>query len=254
MVGLYSAVATETSQPITSIPLLILVGVTGVGKSTTVEALEAAGMSFALLPNRRALTDEFIISYLQTQNGETIAPVTDRAQRFNFTRSYRRKHPGGMAHVLSRLHIEPAALGSNLLLFDGLRGENEVQHAAELLPNAKFLVLTASDFTRIQRLLGRSDSFDQIATTGAATLQFDPAIQALLSDSEQKALTNWVMAGDVDIDAVNAKCQIVIKERNNYDPDAALAKLQATAPERTIHADTEALNPEQIADLVLTHF
>ncbi len=254
MEGLYTATPTATSQPITEIPLLILVGVTGVGKSTTVEALESAGMSFALLPNRRTLTDEFIIRYLQEQNGETVAPVKDRAQRFNFTRAYRRQHPGGMAHVLSRLHIEPTALGDNLLLFDGLRGENEVQHAAELLPRAKFLVLTASDFTRIQRLLGRSDSFDQIAMSGAMTLQLDPAIQALLSEAEQQALTNWVMAGDVDIDAVNAKCQIVAKERNNYDPDAALAKLQSTAPERTIHADTEALNPAQIADLVLSHF
>lgn len=255
MQSLYSATPTATSKPITEYPLLILVGVTGVGKSTTVAALEAAGLTFALLPNRRTLTDELIISFLQAQNGETITPIRDRAARFDFTRRYRRQYPGGMAHVLSRLHIEPAAHAGNLLLFDGLRGENEVTHAATLLPKAQFLVLTASDFTRIQRLLGRNDAFDQLSTakSAGATLQLDPTIQAILSTEQQQTITNWIMTGTVSTDDVNAKCQIVAKERNNYDPDAALTALQTTAPARTIHADTETLRPAEIAALTVQH-
>ncbi len=251
----YSPTPTATSHPITDYPLLILVGLTGVGKSTTVAAMEADGLQFALLPNRRTLTDDLIISYLQRQNGETVTKIRDRAARFDFTRRYRRQFPGGMAHVLSRLHIEPAALNNNLLLFDGLRGANEVTHAATLLPNAQFLVLTAPDFVRIQRLLGRNDEFDNISNPAAATanLQLEPTVEASLSPTEKALITDWIMRGDVTLDDVNAKCQIVVKERSNYNSDATLAALHAHAPRRTIHAQTELNLPAQIAKLVKAH-
>ena len=48
-------------------PLLILVGVTGVGKSTTLDYLQQSALRFSLLPDRRELTDRLIIGYLQAE-------------------------------------------------------------------------------------------------------------------------------------------------------------------------------------------
>ena len=93
-------------QPISQAQLLILVGVTGVGKSTTAEALNQTDYTFELLPNRRALTDQLIIATLQQQDGQPIKTVRDRALRFDFTRRYREQFPGGMAHALAQLWVK----------------------------------------------------------------------------------------------------------------------------------------------------
>ena len=66
-----------------------------------------------------------------------------------------------MGHALSRLAVDPAEAGS-LLLFDGLRGFNEVQHAATYFPKAYFIVLDAPDTVRLARLLKRAVTFDSI--------------------------------------------------------------------------------------------
>ncbi|MEZ4663212.1 MAG: hypothetical protein R2911_37165 [Caldilineaceae bacterium] len=111
--------------PIADCPLLIVVGVTGVGKSTTIDALRAREMPFTMLPDRRVLTDDLIIARLQRADGVPVAQERDRARRFAYTRRFRERFPGGMAHALAHLQIgESAAAGQ--LIFDGLLGENEV--------------------------------------------------------------------------------------------------------------------------------
>ncbi len=100
-----------------------------------------------------------------------------------------------------------------LLIFDGLRGKNEVTHAVELLPQARFLFLHAPDEVRVNRLLSRGDVFDRVENA----------------------------------DELEAKRAIVRTERQNYDPDATLNALQTLAPERLIFADTTQLTPTQIA-------
>ncbi len=145
---------------IADLPLTILIGVTGVGKSTTLNAL-AEIFEFTLLPNRRTLTDHMIIAPMQLAAGEPISPVTDRSRRFDYTRRYREANPGGMAHALAGTSIDPEK-HPGLILFDGLRGVNEVKYAIEALPLARFVVLIAPDVVRVQRLLGRNDAFDQI--------------------------------------------------------------------------------------------
>ena len=80
--------------------LLILVGLTGTGKTTTVNALREAGLEFSLLPNRREITDEYIIAYLQKLNGDPVEVVTDRMARFAYTRRFREIFAGGMAEAL----------------------------------------------------------------------------------------------------------------------------------------------------------
>lgn len=145
-------------RPLADFPFVILAGLTGVGKSTVIASLQQK-LDFTLLPTRRNITDEIIIKSLQQKDGYPPTPVTDRVERFEYTARYRARCPGGMAHALSRLAVDPAAAGT-LLLFDGLRGLNEVQHAATHFSHAHFIVLDAPDTVRLARLLKRADTFD----------------------------------------------------------------------------------------------
>ena len=54
-------------QRINELPLVILVGVTGVGKSTLLAEFSKHLSSFLLLPDRRQLTDQLIISYYKCE-------------------------------------------------------------------------------------------------------------------------------------------------------------------------------------------
>jgi len=243
-------------RPLADAPLLILVGVTGVGKSAAVDALGQLGVDFALLPNRRELTDKLIISHLQQRDGAPLALVRDRQRRFDYTRRYRERNPGGMAHPLARLWLNPARR-DGLLLFDGLRGEAEVSCAAERLPQARFVVLDAPDAVRVQRLLGRNDAFDHIGDEPAAPpaendadahlRDFDALGVAdarhLFAPAEEQALLDLARRGDVTAADLAAKLRIVVSERRNYDPAAAILALENIAPGRTLVVDTVTNDP-----------
>lgn len=234
-------------------PLLILVGLTGCGKSTAVNALHDVGLAFTLLPNRRELTDELIIRHMQALEGATAVAVTDRVARFEYTRRYRELYPGGMAHALSQWLANPERqLGGHApLVFDGLRGANEVTHAAALLPQAWFLFLDAPDFVRVQRLLGRGDVFDQVVAKGNGVTAVPPELsQSPLTASEQERLLNEVAQGQIGRDDLIAKLTIVNSERQNYDPAATLQALREYAPQQLIYADTTTQSPEEIAHKV----
>ncbi|MCD0177696.1 ATPase, partial [Deinococcus sp. 14RED07] len=77
---------------LSDLPLTVLVGVTGVGKSTALAALTGADPAMRVLPDRREVTDAVMI--LPATGG---APVRDREERFRLTARYRQQHPGGMA-------------------------------------------------------------------------------------------------------------------------------------------------------------
>ncbi|MBX3009865.1 MAG: hypothetical protein KF832_00105 [Caldilineaceae bacterium] len=249
-------------QPMPSLPLFILVGVTGVGKSTTLAYLQQQ-RPLSLLPDRRDLTDRLIIGYLQAIDGEPIQPVTDRRARFAYTRRYHQLFAGGMSHALSQLLIDPTVY-PNWLFFDGLRGEAEVAHAAQTLPNARFIVLDAPDWVRVQRLLGRSDRFDRISSTGTigttgprdslAAIGVADA-DSLFSPAEVQALLQLaappVGTGTVAVDELRGKLQIVVEERRSYDPQAAIRYLQQHASSRTLHLDTTQVAPDAVAQQIL---
>ena len=101
--------------------------------NSTVIASLREKLNFTLLPNRREITDEAIIRALQQEDDYPPTQVTDRVKRFEYTARYRARHPGGMAHALSRLFID-STHAISLLLFDGLRGRNEVQQPPPLFP------------------------------------------------------------------------------------------------------------------------
>ncbi len=237
-------------------PLLILVGLTGTGKTTTVNALSDAGLKFALLPNRRALTDWVLIPEVQRANGEKIRQVQDRTQRFAYTRQYRQFYPGGMAYALQQLVVVNNPNGTNLLIFDGLRGANEAAFAAQELPQARFLFLDAPDFVRLQRLLQRNDAFDQVENNhhgnGVTAVAIDPALtNGILTAAQIAQLQHLIDSGRLTLGDVEAKLTIVQSERQNYDPQKSLLALRRSAPDRLIYADAAKKSPLEIAHDVI---
>jgi hypothetical protein len=255
----YGAPPSTAWQPITARPLLVLAGVTGVGKSTTLAALHTAGLACHLLPDRRDLTDALILPTMLAAAGEAAAPVKDRTQRFALTRAYRQLHPGGISEALATLWID-AAQTPGLLLFDGLRGENEVIHAAQQLPLARFVLLDAPDVVRVIRLMGRHDPFDVIAARASDHTPHTPDrfaalgvadAAALFTASEQHILADLVSTGEVTADELRKALTIVAEERRNYDPAATRTALETHAPARTLVVDTVADAPHTIALRIL---
>ena len=214
-------------------PLLVLVGVTGVGKSTTLEALHALGLGFAALPDRREITDAVIFG------GERI---TDRAKRFERTAAFRASHAGGMAQALEQVSVGMLPP----ILFDGLRGLAEVTHAAQAFPLARFVALDAPDTVRVSRLLGRGDAFDALqaaASSNASTLELLHAIdgvQAVFSFPQLASLA--ALPGTPS--EIAGKVSIVVTERQHYDPVTANAFLRSLPSHRALYADT-ALEPAE---------
>lgn len=241
--------------------LLILVGVTGVGKTTTVEALRHAGLSFALLPNRRELTNKLMITWVQDHKNMPRMLVKDRTERFAHTAYYRQHFPGGMAHTLARLWVNPTITNVSYMIFDGLRGENEIHHAVKLLPQARFIFLDAPHFVRIQRLLNRGDQFDAISCISRLENKDSQLktladlgvgeLNGLLSAEEEGSLLAFVRQGQVSVEDLQAKLSIVLAERNNYDPEATKETLFRLAPERTVFVDTTQYGPDEVAQLIL---
>lgn len=249
-------------RPLADLPLAILVGLTGVGKSTTLTALAQEQLGYTLLPNRRDLTDRLIIPAMQNAAGKPIEPVSDRSQRFTYTRRYREHYPGGLSHALGTLQIDPAQTGP-FLLFDGLRGADEVGHAVMAFPHACFVALHAPDGVRIQRLLRRNDRFDQMAPSAKlgtvtegrtlATLGV-PGAETFLTEAEQAVLLALVEQGETTLEELHAKMRIVIEERRNYDPNAAIDLLQSQAAGRTLVIDTSASDPQQVVAQLIQQF
>jgi hypothetical protein len=227
----------EGFLPLTHLPVIIMVGLTGVGKSTVIDLL-GKEVAFTLLPNRRALTDEIIIASLQKDAGEPIRPVTDRIQRFEYTAQYRQKHPGGMAHALGHVVVK-VARENEPFIFDGLRGLNEVQHGSSYFPHSRFILLEAPDVARLNRLLNRGDQFDAVEGQPEAVdeslmdgLRSIPGIEAVFTPQQLAQLAQ--IAADYTVDEILKKVAIIVEERRNYDPEVSRDFLIRTLPPRRV--------------------
>ena len=209
--------------PAVEAPLLILVGLTGVGKSTLVEAL-----ALPRLPDRRELVDLYVLPRYGAR------PPIPREERFRLTRRFREEFPGGVAEVLARGYVPPLPL----LLFDGLRGEKEVAYALERLPKALFVVLHAREITRLKRLLARQDAFDRVALSPEEAGRLAELAQGVLSREELEEALALAPAEEV-----LAKLKIVAEEKKNYDPEGPLRLLRGHP--RALLLDTEAMALEE---------
>ena len=207
--------------PLVEQPLLVVVGLTGVGKSHLLRLL-----AYPTLPDRREVVDRYVLPLSGLQ------PPLDRVQRFELTRRFRAEHPGGVAEALLAGQTLPAWP----LVFDGLRGRDEVGFALERLPQARFVVLEASDQVRLARLLERGDSFDRVKGELA---QWSDLAQGIFTDRQLEEILSWPVAPS----ELQAKLTIVAEERKNYDPQGARQVLQGSP--RALFLDTERLSPQQ---------
>lgn len=254
--GVRAGEAPSEWLPLAECNLLVVVGLTGVGKSTTLARMEEQGARLHSLPNRRAITDSLIIGAMQTADGEAPKLVPDRSARFEYTRRFREHYPGGMAQAITLMRLAPevAALP---LLFDGLRGENEIAFALEALPRARFFMLTAPDIVRVLRLVGRADAFDTIAgipptqAINLGDLLFDE-VGALFDETEANRLQLLIATGALSVDEVRAKVRIVSEERRNYDPGATQALLEKQPPHRALVVDTSHADSTAVASRIIT--
>jgi hypothetical protein len=125
------------------------------------------------------------------------------------------------------------------LLFDGLRGADEVRYALEHLPHTYFVVLEARDLTRLSRLLGRGDAFDRVQIDSSDLATLHALAQGVLSEAELQEALGW----NVPIQELMAKLKIVAEERKNYDPVGARRVLEGNP--RALFLDTETLRIEE---------
>ncbi|MCY4070476.1 MAG: hypothetical protein OXG60_04215 [Chloroflexi bacterium] len=182
-------------------PLLLLVALTGTGKSTTLACLRRilGPSSLGWIPSRRELADWIALPMMQTLKGEELHRVDDRPRRFAYTRSFAEHVPGGMAAVFSWLYLADSFSG--LVIAEGIRGDNEIRHALTRFPAWRVVELTLHPLTRLRRLSGRRDRFDRAA--GAADLSFLPCelrdqAGALLAAGEISAEAIAIMAAEAD--------------------------------------------------------
>ncbi|MGV0106269.1 ATPase [Nostoc sp. DSM 114160] len=249
--------------PITSFPLLIIVGMTGVGKSTIAKALAEEGLDFTLLPNRRVLTERVIIAPMLKMQEKLMQPHC-RIKRLTYTRLYREHFPGGMGHILASLHINPQQVNS-MLVFDSLRGENEIRYAAKALKNAKFVMLTVPNTVRLERLIKRHDSFDRIANqelddrmqiipevlSNFASLGV-PEASAYFTPKEEQQILELVYKQVVTGLELQEKLKIFVEESQNYDSVSTKQILEAMdTSDRSLIIDTIA-SPQESAKAIIS--
>ena len=193
-------------RPLGERALLMLVALTGTGKSTTLDRLRArlGGNGMDVVPTRRELADWIAIPLAQTLAGEPIEPIRDRRRRFAYTRRFAEQVPGGMAAAFSWLALADDFDGR--LISEGIRGENEIRYALENFPRWRIIELTLNPLTRLRRLSGRHDDFDR--TGGRADVSFLPR-------NLQREAAARVKAGEITAAAL----AIVEAEAANYGFD-----------------------------------
>ena len=167
-----SLLARAGYRPLGDQALLMLVALTGTGKSTTLKQLRgrSSGSGTAAIPSRREVADWIAIPTAQTLAGEPIVPLPDRRLRFAFTRKFAAHVPGGMAAAFSWLYLADEFDG--LLLSEGIRGDVEIRYALGHFPRWQIVELSLNPLTRLRRLSGRRDEFDRAG--GRADISFLP--------------------------------------------------------------------------------
>lgn len=222
-------------RPLGDQALLMLVALTGTGKSTTLELLRRrlSGRNTAAIPSRREVADWIAIPTAQTFADEPLIPLPDRRLRFAYTREFAAHVTGGMAAAFSWLYLADEFDG--LLLSEGIRGENEIQYALRHFPRWRIVELSLNPLTRLRRLSGRRDDFDRAG--GRADISFLPSgLQR-----EARALYN---AGEITGEAL----AIVQAESVNYGFDP-FADGRRYANYHLI--DVDGLSPAEVAEAAL---
>lgn len=246
-------------RELAELPLVVLVGLTAVGKTSAVERV-LASCDLHLLPNRRWIADLLVIPAMLRKVGQAVVTVDDRVRRFELTARYRSLYEGGIAHALGLLSIDTSRV-SPPFLFDGLRGIDEVRWAWEHLPNTRFVALDAPDLIRLNRLLLRDERFDGTAipdrwASKASPLEEAlgrlPGVDAVFSRDDIRRIASATAEAPGELETVLQKAAIILEERRNYDSRRAADFLERQLPqERWLRVDTAELDIGSVARLIL---
>jgi guanylate kinase len=229
--------------------ILFIIGLTGVGKSTTLKTLQSSNVNFELLPNRRELTDTIIIPEVQRAEGKELKAEKDRLERFRLTAKYREMYPAGMVHALQQYLSNHTDVAIHRLIFDNIRGLDECKAAVELFENSRFIFLDAPAIVRLKRLIGRGDSFDQVAAT---RLENDSFIEKILAlESAEKVFDVYEIARldttGVDENKILDAVQIILTEHQNYNSEKAANYLkQKLDTNRLLYLDTSQVSIDEV--------
>ena len=126
-------------RPLAELPMLVIVGLTSVGKSSALAALAQRGLDYSLLPDRRNLVSALIITQMQIEEGVPVREL-NRFERYPILRRYNERYYGGLANGLSRVYVDPTQLRPHIIL-NGLRGEHEITFGVDAFPRASFVFL-----------------------------------------------------------------------------------------------------------------
>ena len=198
----------EGFAPLTIYPVCMVVGLTGTGKSTTLDKLaelrEAGQVAYREdIPSRRELADWLVIPTVQIINGQAVQPVKDREQRFALTRQFAQEfEPGGLAAVYGWLYYRGDEKVP--IVSEAVRGPREIAYVLEHAPHWKVFELWVPPLIRLQRLSGRGDAFDQVAQSS-----IDVAFLPPESQNEARAL---LQAGKITPEAITT----IAAEARNY--------------------------------------
>ena len=216
------------------LPVLMLVALTGTGKTTALNALSTRyedKYDGNRLPSRRHLADFIIIPTAQALAGETIQPITDREQRFHYTRLFSNQVEGGMASIYASLCCRESTVP---LISEGIRGHQEIKYALSYCPSWQVMELSLNPVTRLQRLSSREDRFDE--AVGTDDLSFLPDN---FQDAVREDLTNR---------QISPKALTIMRaEAQNY----SLMPYERTH-ERYHCLAVDELSPSDIADEIAT--
>ncbi|MCY3916800.1 MAG: hypothetical protein OXG49_12375 [Chloroflexi bacterium] len=230
-----SLVGGDGFRPLGECALLMLVALTGTGKSTALDRLRArlGGAGMDVIPTRRELADWIAIPMAQALADEPIEQVRDRARRFACTRRFAEQAPGGLAAAFSWLWLADSCDG--LLFSEGIRGRNEIRYALDHFPRWQIVELTLPPLTRLRRLSERREDFDRAG--GTADLTFLPR-------QLRREAAALVKAGEITAAAL----AIVEAEAANY----GFTPFADGAAYPNYHrVDVEERSPEEVAEAII---
>lgn len=238
--------------PVNKQALIFVVGLTGVGKSSSLEGMQAQ-CPMTILPNRRNLTNRFIIPEVQRWDGQPVVPVNDRLERFDYTRRYRERHLGGVVHALET-YLDTMTLPPDTpIVFDNIRGEDEARYAVNTFTNSRFIILDAPPLERLKRMATRQDSFDQVRATRLENDTFIANLQAIADADRVFDLYEVARleAAGYDEDALLTGVRVISREQVHYDAQAALKVLEHLPEHRLLYVDTSQRSLEGVVSLLL---
>ena len=214
-------------------PLLMLVALTGTGKTTALNLLRnTKAAETAMIPSRREVADWIAIPMAQAMSGEAIRPVKDRVRRFHYTRRFAERVSGGMATAFSWLCLADKV--QTPIVSEGIRGENEIRYALRRFPQWRIVELAVHPITRLKRLSARNHDFDQASAA---------ADGSFLPDELQAQAQALLKSGGITPKAL----AIVAAESANY----GLFPFAAGDGCRSYHRiETDDCSPEQVAAAV----